>query len=60
MEQEVEVQAPDLGTALTIATKRMMAQGHTHVSIMGTRQTGSRTWVITLFVSDSQGVTARR
>ena len=55
-----EVTAPDLGTAISVATNRAHSSGFTHVSISSTKQTGSTSWTIVMFCENSQGITARR
>jgi hypothetical protein len=54
-----EITATDIGTAISIAQQRAHRDGYTHVSINSTRQTGTTTWTITVFVSNAQGLTRR-
>lgn len=54
-----EVSAADLGTAISIAQHRAVNDGYSHTSIQATRQTSPGTWLITVFASNSQGVTRR-
>lgn len=49
---------PDLGSAVNVATKRALVDG-SHASINSTKQVGPMSWEITMFVSNSQGVTSR-
>ena len=46
-----EISASDLGSAIAIAHRRAIADGFTRTSILGTAQTGTTSFVITVFVS---------
>ncbi len=50
---------PDLGSAISVAQNLAMAAGYTHVSIYSTRKLGWSSFVITVFVADSNGGTQR-
>ncbi len=53
------ITAVDLGTAISIATNRAMADGATHVSINGVQQVGPHEWRITIFADLSTPATRR-
>jgi hypothetical protein len=48
---DYDVNAPDLGTAIALATRRAINDGYSHVSVMSTKQTKQTGWTIRMFCS---------
>jgi hypothetical protein len=46
-----DVEATDLVTAVAIATRRANNDGYPRASVVSSRQTGTRSWSVVMFVS---------
>lgn len=53
------VSAADLGSAISIAQRRAIADGFTHTSVNSTRQLRPTSWVVVIFATQSGSLTRR-